>query len=317
MDGSELLLKVRQLYPDTVRIILSGQCSRNSVLDCVGVAHQFLNKPCDPKNLMAVLRRVCAAREYFRDPAIRTFITGVQRLPSQPARCAELTESVCSGSLSPERVATTIAGDVAMCAKIVQLVSSGFFGTPQHVSDVAHATALLGLETITALLESGMAFLPSDTSGQKGSQVEMLNRHSIAVAAAAKQIAGTFTTDQVVVEAAHLAGMLHEVGDLARLSDAAGNPAAESDPEWEAPPAANAITRADSASDSPNAGGYLAALWGMPEPIVQAIGYHKNPRHCPITALRAVDRGACGQRGSWSLRTVSGTRIPAVLTLNT
>src|ERR1035438_9263268 len=32
LEGAELLGQVRELYPDTVRIILSGQCSRNSVL---------------------------------------------------------------------------------------------------------------------------------------------------------------------------------------------------------------------------------------------------------------------------------------------
>ncbi len=36
MEGAEFLGKVRNLYPDTVRMILSGQCSRNSVLRCVG-----------------------------------------------------------------------------------------------------------------------------------------------------------------------------------------------------------------------------------------------------------------------------------------
>ena len=39
MDCAELLKRITRLYPDTIRIILSGQCSRNSMLKCLGVAH--------------------------------------------------------------------------------------------------------------------------------------------------------------------------------------------------------------------------------------------------------------------------------------
>lgn len=35
MEGSHLLGEVAKLYPDTVRMVLSGQCSRSSVLKCV------------------------------------------------------------------------------------------------------------------------------------------------------------------------------------------------------------------------------------------------------------------------------------------
>ncbi len=55
MEGSELLERVRREYPDTVRMILSGQCSRDSVLQCVGATHQFLSKPCDAETLKATV----------------------------------------------------------------------------------------------------------------------------------------------------------------------------------------------------------------------------------------------------------------------
>ena len=51
MTGAELLSQVRQLYPGTVRIVLSGQASRESVLQSVRVAHRQLSKPCDAETL--------------------------------------------------------------------------------------------------------------------------------------------------------------------------------------------------------------------------------------------------------------------------
>ena len=62
MEGSAFLGEVMRLYPDTVGIILSGQCSRTSVLKCVEVAHQFLSKPCEAGTLKSAVHEVCAMR---------------------------------------------------------------------------------------------------------------------------------------------------------------------------------------------------------------------------------------------------------------
>ncbi|MZH05651.1 MAG: response regulator [Nitrospinae bacterium] len=46
MDGSQLLRKVKEKYPATIRFILSGQTEQNSFLKGIGSMHQFLTKPC-------------------------------------------------------------------------------------------------------------------------------------------------------------------------------------------------------------------------------------------------------------------------------
>ena len=83
MDGTTLLREIMLRYPDTVRIILSGQCSREAVVQAVGVAHQFLTKPCDAETLKATIQNVCGMRERFADCNERTAFTRMQRLPSQ------------------------------------------------------------------------------------------------------------------------------------------------------------------------------------------------------------------------------------------
>jgi len=47
MNGAKLLKKVRELYPGTVRFILSGHSDRELILQSVGYAHQYIAKPCD------------------------------------------------------------------------------------------------------------------------------------------------------------------------------------------------------------------------------------------------------------------------------
>lgn len=47
MTGTEFLTKVRELYPDTIRIVLSGYTELNSVTDAInrGAVYKFLTKP--------------------------------------------------------------------------------------------------------------------------------------------------------------------------------------------------------------------------------------------------------------------------------
>jgi YesN/AraC family two-component response regulator len=47
MDGWQLLTEVRKLYPQTVRLILSGHAEATSIMRAVGMAHQYLAKPCE------------------------------------------------------------------------------------------------------------------------------------------------------------------------------------------------------------------------------------------------------------------------------
>src|ERR1700684_4676202 len=42
MDGWELLSEVKKLYPQTVRLVLSGQAEARSIMRAVGTAHQYL-----------------------------------------------------------------------------------------------------------------------------------------------------------------------------------------------------------------------------------------------------------------------------------
>ena len=46
MDGSQLLRKVKEKYPATIRFILSRQTGQNSFFKGTGYMHQFLPKPC-------------------------------------------------------------------------------------------------------------------------------------------------------------------------------------------------------------------------------------------------------------------------------
>jgi DNA-binding NtrC family response regulator len=62
IDGAALLALVQERYPETVRIILSGQTEHEAALRAVPVAHQFLAKPCDREQLRRAIDRACVSQ---------------------------------------------------------------------------------------------------------------------------------------------------------------------------------------------------------------------------------------------------------------
>jgi diguanylate cyclase (GGDEF)-like protein/PAS domain S-box-containing protein len=65
MTGVELLRRARQLYPDTIRLVLSGYTELQSITDAIneGAIYKFLAKPWDDEQLRTHLREAFALKE--------------------------------------------------------------------------------------------------------------------------------------------------------------------------------------------------------------------------------------------------------------
>ncbi len=57
MDGLQLLSRLKEIYPDTVRIMLTGNADQKTAVDAVneGKVLKFLTKPCSPETLAAAI----------------------------------------------------------------------------------------------------------------------------------------------------------------------------------------------------------------------------------------------------------------------
>ena len=65
MTGAEFLSKVRDKYPDTIRIILTGQASLEATVKAIneGEVYRFLLKPCNTTELIFTVRQALKQRE--------------------------------------------------------------------------------------------------------------------------------------------------------------------------------------------------------------------------------------------------------------
>lgn len=288
MDGAQLLEEVSKRHPQTVRIVLTGQADRESVLRAVRPTHQYLSKPCDAETLHYTVARACAIRGLLAEPSLKQLVSQISSLPSVPSLYTELLEELksCDGSI--QRVGQLISQDIAMTAKILQLTNSALFGLRQQVHSPAQAAILLGMETLKALVLSVQLFSQFKKGDLRAFSIEALLQHSLAVGNYARLIAKAERAAQALVSDAFLAGVLHDAGKLVLATNApeqyhhALTLAGEKRiPLWVAERETFGVSHAE-------VGAYLLALWGLPESIVEATAFHHQPGQCQHKHLSSL-----------------------------
>ena len=278
MDGATLLGHVRDRFPTSARIILSGYSETALATRAVPVAHRFLAKPCSALELQSTIECVCALQDLLYAPEIRRIVGTIGELPSLSMTYISLTEAVREPNTPLEKVAHIIEQDVAMSAKVLQLVNSAFFGLAQKVTTLRGAVEYLGVETIKNLAlasETFRVFVPHP--GVPQSVCKSIQEHANRTAA----IAGTFPMEPKVREVAVVAALLHDVGRLilaSKMPDefrAASTMVAEQGCElFEAEEKLMGTSHAE-------IGAYLLGLWGLPNIAVEAIAHHHRPIRIP------------------------------------
>lgn len=301
MDGAELLARVAADYPNTVRLVLSGQSEHERIFRAIGPAHQFLSKPCEEKVLVSTINRACNLQSQIQNDSIRKLISRVGDLPSLPEIYKRLVTELESDNASIERVGRIIESDLAMSLKVLQLVNSSFFGLPQHVTCPRHAVSLLGLNVIRPLCLTAAAFSQQQDPCIEGFSLSAAVDHGLAVATAARRIADLEANDAQLTDDAFIAGMLHDIGKLTLATTLPDGfreswqlSRDESIPLYEAEAQVFGTSHAE-------VGAYLLDLWGLPTPIIEAVALHHRPceagneQFTPLSAVHLANELSNGR----------------------
>ena len=291
MDGAELLERVKELHGDMVRIVLSGQSSKEAILRSIAPAHQFLAKPCNVEELKSRLRRAFATRDPLHNPALESVVSRLRTLPSLPALHDELTAALESEDTSRVTIEQIVSKDAAMAAKILQLANSAFIGAHGSVSSLREAVSLIGAEMVRSLALSIHVISMFDSKSQVAQFLPGLWEHSLLVASLAKGIALVQTGKKSVAEESFSAGLLHDVGKIVLF--------AEMPDEYR-----KVLERIDGLTRSlhplecefigcshEQVGAYLIGIWGLPTSIVGPVEFHSRPTAAgksEFTAITAV-----------------------------
>jgi len=278
MDGAELLEQVKIKFPQTVRFVLSGQSDREAILRSVGPTHQYLSKPCDGEELKQKIFHAFALRELLDNPHLKEIVSRMQTVPSLPQLYVAVTDALRQPDVTIAKIGQLIAQDMGMTSKVLQLVNSAFFGLPCQISNPMQAVSLLGIENVKALVLSVHVF--SELDGPATQDLAFLWSHSMNAAALARAIIRAERGKQSLEDEAFAAGLLHDVGRLVLASACIDDYRRVFHIFAEEPASISEIELGVFGCSHAEVGAYLLGLWGLPDPIVEAVAWH----HCPSRA---------------------------------
>ena len=277
MNGAELLHEVMRRYPTTVRLVLSGHADRDLVAQCVGVAHQYISKPCDPEQLKSMIRNACLLGGDLVSEEVKRLIGSIDRLPSVPALYQRLKKALEDEDVSSQQLGDIIQQDLGMTAKILKIVNSAFFGLRRTIQTPHEAVAYLGMETVKTLVLANGIFGEAGHFKTRAFTLDDLWHHSMSVASGAKAIATAEHADRAIQEEAFVGGVLHDVGILVLAANFPDTYDRVADIVLQERMTLPAAEQSEFSVTHAEVGAYLLGLWGIPAPILKIVSMHHRP----------------------------------------
>ena len=272
---ASLLEQLASERHEGVRIALSSAAWADDRQATYHVAHRIVPKPFDGRCLERAIERSYKLKQIFDDPQLAQLLQRTKRLPSVPSQYAALTEALRSPDVGVDEIEAIITRDLALCAKLVQMTNSAYFGLSRRVTSVRHAIIYLGMRMIRQLVFSVEVFRSFPPQLADLIDPERIQRHATLTA----KIAVELCEDERVRDEVFLAGMLHDIGKLVLASHL---------PDYFGPLLRRARDTArplheiereaqHSYLDHASVGAFLVGRWGMPYSIAEAIAFHHRP----------------------------------------
>ena len=278
MDGAMLLQLTQDACPTAVRILLSGYADRAALIRALPSIHQFLVKPCETAVLRRTIERSLQGAEVDRDGRLQRIIGQVDKLPSPSDIYFELSRLIRSPTCRLGELHKVVSRDPALAAKLLQLANTAHFRLGKATTSIDRAVEILGLERLRYVALTTSVFTPSEGADYDEAVVSALQRVALETAQLAAVIAPPALRDE-----AFAAGLLHELGTLvlaigfrhdlelarARIAQGESAPAVELE--------RFGVTQTAIAAR-------LLSMWGLPDDIVDAVQFHRDPGAAPEPA---------------------------------
>jgi HD-like signal output (HDOD) protein/ActR/RegA family two-component response regulator len=274
MDGGQLLTEVKQRWPETIRIIVSGYSDPVQAVRLTSLAHQYIAKPCDGQQLENIIERCFNLKDLLSHEPLRQMVGRIGKLPALPKTYGRLQSALAQPSVTAAAVGDIVNADAVIASKVLQITNSAFFRLRKPMARIKDAVTYLGFATIRNLVLSAEISSQWKMPKSLGAlDPERLQTHAQCTAAACKALAG----GRVTPDDAWLAGLLHDIGYWILLQECPDELALAIEmSRIERLPLIECERRTTGATHA-QLGAYLLGLWGLPYSIVEAVALHHTP----------------------------------------
>ncbi len=179
MDGAELLRHIQRDFPAAARIVLSGQAERESIMRALPSLTSSCTSPATARRCARVIEQTHALHKLMQNPALTAAGGQARADPAVPTTYTELSRLAQDPKSDSAGFAKIIEMDAAVCAKVLQLVNSAYFGLGQKIVSIRPAVTYLGVEIIKSLVLGSSSFSDKAISEVKGFSPDRMQQHSM------------------------------------------------------------------------------------------------------------------------------------------
>lgn len=215
MDGVELLTLVKERYPDTMRLILSGYADEDEIMATIrdNVAKAYMFKPWDNNELVHTITQNLENSGGLPAQLI-SFINNKHQLPTTPRSYQRIIRAI-EEHQDFDAVIGEIIKDQTISAKVLQMVNSAYYGN--KTGSVKKAVSFLGLGDLKSLIMSLEVLDCLKAPGQDTELVDKIGQASYYTSRLQHMITDRFLHKSIDHFEAG-AGLLHKIGIVLLLS---------------------------------------------------------------------------------------------------
>jgi len=230
----------------------------------------------------------------------RRFIQKITILPTIPVVFYKIIQCADDPNSSASDLKETILNDQSICAKVLNLANSAYYGFMKEVKDVTQAIVILGFDTVVDVAISVSILKAFEGIKSDEFNKEQFWMHSLATAEAAKLIAKNL--EKKTLEVYFVLGLLHDIGKVILANFFAED---YDTVVLDARASSSLIYESEKkvfSFDHTDAGGWLSEKWKFPDRIILPIRFHHQVEKIPpdfndeiyITYLSNIVAKRCG-----------------------
>jgi HD-like signal output (HDOD) protein len=275
LDGLDLLREVRERHPGVVRMLLMDHPSPEEVKASEEEAHRCFTRPVTPAFLLGVLESLESEDDPERQHKIRSFVGGLGRIPSLPTLYSELVALLQREDAGMGEVARLVRKDLGVASEVLKLANSVHCGAGRQVSELGQALAMLGMDSLRALvLFRGM--ISGSEAHPQGLDLEKLWLHSFDVATGVRKLV-VLEGETQLADLAFSVGLLHDIGLVVLATDASHGYRAILEKAQASRVPLAVLEQETYGVDHTQVGAHLLSLWGLPPAFCRPVREHHAP----------------------------------------
>ncbi len=296
MDGFELLKYIKEHYPLTLRVALSGFTDNRKIFSALenNLAKLYMFKPWENAEFLSTIDKIFELEDILIDQDLLDMINNLDEIPSIPDLYRELSKMV-EDDVDIERISSKIEQDQAIASKILKVANSAFYGA--KTGSINQAIMYIGLINVKNIVLTNSVF---SNFGNQSKYQNSLWEH---VNLANKIVMFIYQKclNKRIPNIYASAGLLHDIGkvilihffedvyvEIIKQSCGKENQKNRSEVEVEL-----------LGVDHQQIGGYLLSWWEIPVPIVEAALYHHDPMNDSIINKELVQVVHLANYYSW------------------